>query len=784
MQGFKYRLCQTITGAILAAFATTASAQLEEIIVTATKKEESLQDVAMTIDAVPGGYLEDFKIEDLKSLSDGIPNFTVSTGLTATNVSMRGLGSGQERSFEQSVGMFIDGQYMPRNRQYRSPFFDVERVEVVKGPQAVYFGLNSTAGAVSITTRKTRPGDGLDLNAAAEADLEYGGFSFDGAVGYGGERAGGRLAVKVVDTDGYFRNSFTGEDDLGGEESTLIRGSFVVEATSNLTLSGKIEFSDYDVDGNIGELFDDPASREQVATIGENDGVLNWVRSSDGSNFEEGARAGFLPKPEPGQVAEAINYQLTADLALGEASLVTTLGFSSFEYFLSVDLDTSFAQILDAAIEEDYEQSSIDIRYQSDPAQSVNYMVGAYFHDTNFFNAQPNVWGQGFPWNAILAGALGSQAVADFLYPQNSLLVSGSLYDLDTEMSSFYGTVSFELSDVVRVNLGARWASEDKDLVRGQVCQFSDLTGATTFAPNDPVTLGILGACGNPALMNIRRSRSSSNFMPEASIQWDASDNVMLFAKVADSAKAGGFASSNSINENFLEYDDESVLGLELGVKSTLLDGRAQLNATLFRSDFDDLQVNSFIVNPANNLPAAILDNAAKAISQGIEVDGRILINDSVTFGGSVAFLDAEYDEFPSAPCSRAGLANPDGVIAGTCNFTGAELPYAPSYSGSLYLDVDHALNSNLSLVGGLRLSFSDSYFTDGTLEQPGRQDSWQKIDARIGVASAAGWEVSLIGTNLTDEEVNGASQALLGYLLGYLEPPRAVALRFRWQTN
>ena len=774
----------TIAAMLVATSTVRAQTQLDEIIVTATKSEQSLQDVAMTIQATTGEALDQFRVEDLKSLSDNTPNFTVSTGLTATNVSMRGLGSGQERSFEQAVGMFIDGQYMPRNRQYRSPFFDVERVEVVKGPQAVYFGLNSTAGAVSITSRKTRPGEGYSARVGVDADLEYGGFAFNGAVGHGGERLGVRLAAKVVDTDGYVRNTFSGVDDTGGEESTLIRGSWVFEATDNLAITGKIEYSDFETDGHIGEIFDDPAGREAVATIGEDDGILNWVQSSDGSNFVAGERAGFLPNSTPGQVAEAINYQLGAEIGVGNGTFNAIAGFSSFEYTLSVDLDTTFATVLDSAIEEDYEQTSLDLRYQSDLSNSVSYMLGAYYHDTNFFNAQPNVWGQDFPWNGIIAGAI-DQATADFLFPQNSLLVSGSLYDLDTEMISAFGTVTFGLSDNVTVNLGARWVSEDKDLERGLVCQFSSLDGSTTFAPNSAATLGALGACPSAALAAINRSRTSDNFMPEASIQWQASDDVMYFAKIGASAKAGGFASSSSIDPNFLEYDDEDVLGFEVGVKSTLMDGRAQLNATIFRSDFDDLQVNSFVVNPANNLPQAVLENAAKAVSQGVEIDGRIAVNDSLILGGSVGFLDAEFDEFPAAPCNRATTANPDGSLPGTCNLTGAELPYAPGYSGSLYADFNRPISDNLTFVGGLKLAFSDSYFTDGTLEEPGRQDSWTKVDARIGIANPdSGWELALIGTNLTDEEVLGASQALLGYMLGYLEPSRGVALRFEWQTN
>jgi len=780
-------LASTLAVALVVSVSAQAQSQLEEVVVTATKAPQSLQNVAMTIDVTSGVELEQFRTEDLKGLSDSVPNFVVSTGLTATNVSMRGLGSGQERSFEQAVGMFIDGQYMPRNRQYRSPFFDVERVEVVKGPQAVYFGLNSTAGAVSIITRKTQPGDGFSANITADADLEYGGGSVDGAIGFGGERAGFRLAAKVVDTEGYFRNSLTDVEDIGGEESTLLRGSMVFAVTDGFTLSAKVEYSDYEVDGNIGEIFDDPANREVEAVLGENDGVLNWVRSSDGTNFGPGNTAGFLPKSEAGQFAESTNLQLTGDLAVGEGSITATVGQSDFDYVLMVDLDTGYLNQLDSAIEEEYEQTSFDIRYQSDPDQSMRFMLGAYYHDTNFFNAQPNIWGQGFPWNGLIAGALG-QPTADALYPPDSLLNSGSLYDLSTEMTSAYATLGFDIGDSFVVNLGARWVEETKDLQRGLECEFSSLDGTTTFDPASAATLGALGACPSALLADINRSRTSDNVMPEASIQWNTSDDVMFFAKVGESAKAGGFASSSSIDPNFLEYDDESVFGFELGMKSTLMDGRAQFNATLFYADFDDLQVNSFVINPDNGLPQAVLENAAKAISQGIEIEGRIAVSDSLEFGGSVGFLDATYDDFPSAPCNRAKTADPgmqDGELPGTCDFSNSDLPYAPSYSGNVYVDLNHEFGNNLALIGGVKVSFSDSYFTDGTLEVPGVQDSWTKIDARIGIASTrSNWELSLIGTNLTDEKVIGASQALLGYMLGYLEPPRGLALRFKWHTN
>ena len=123
--------------------------KLEEVTVTATKREQSIQDIPISIQAITGEAIDDFAVTNIQDLSARVPNLIIGYGITAQSVSIRGLGSGQDRSFEQSVGMFSDGVYLPRSRQYRNPFFDVERVEVMRGPQAVLQGLNSTAGAIS-----------------------------------------------------------------------------------------------------------------------------------------------------------------------------------------------------------------------------------------------------------------------------------------------------------------------------------------------------------------------------------------------------------------------------------------------------------------------------------------------------------------------------------------------------------------------------------------------------------------------------------------------------------
>ena len=186
----------------------TAAQQLEEVIVTATKRAQSAQDIPQSVEAFSGEKMRDMGIMDIATLATSIPNFFVGDGVVTTNITMRGMGSGGERSFEQSVGMFIDEIYMPRSRQYRSPFFDAERVEILRGPQAVLFGLNSTAGAVSVHSARSRPGDAFVGEITASYEAEYDGATATLVLGGSPtETLGLRFAGQYSDSDGYFDNT-------------------------------------------------------------------------------------------------------------------------------------------------------------------------------------------------------------------------------------------------------------------------------------------------------------------------------------------------------------------------------------------------------------------------------------------------------------------------------------------------------------------------------------------------------------------------------------------------
>jgi len=731
----------------------------KEIIVTATKRSESIQDVPLSIEAVTGATIEDFGVESLTDLSSLVPNFTVGEGITTTTISMRGLGSGAERSFEQAVGMFIDGQYMPRSRQYRSPFFDVERVEVVKGPQAVYFGLNSTAGAVSVVSRKTKPGDAANGYLSAEYDFDYGGPSIEGAAGFSTDRAGMRFAARVGNKDGYFINTLTGEEE-NDVEDILIRANFIYDLSENVTLRAKVEHSDFKSNGHIGEIYGLASAFIEVpAVLGETDGELNWRRSSNGENI---AFPGAFPNNTPGTDSQSTNIQFAADFETSNGGTVTAqFSNSKFDYDLVTDLDTTYLSVLDAAIVEDYEQSAAELRYTSPDDGQLRYMVGGYYHDTSLANAQPNIYG-------TQAGVPGS------LLDGGNILISEGQFALDTSLWSLFGVVDFNVSDRMKVSVGARYTDETKDVLRDSRC----LAGNTATSSSAPASLAAIlagaGLCPALDLNGFTDSRSSNNIMPEAKISFDVSDNIMLYGNVGNSAKAGGFASATNARAATLEYDDESVVGGEIGFKSTWAGGRAKLNAAVFRSDFKDLQVNSFLVN--NGVTEAVIANAAEATSQGIEVDGSFDIVDWFTVGGSFALLDAEFDSFTAAPCNRQLTPTPGGT---SCDLTGMKLPFAADYSGNVFADFSLPVSDGVSIEGGAIYSFSDEYFTDGTLDATAVQGKWERLNAHIGVNFDNNYKLEVIASNLTDEKVLGSTQPFGGsYNLGYLDPPKMVMVK------
>ena len=759
-----------------------AYAQLEEIIVTATKRAESSQDIPLSIETVSGETMMDMGITDLAELADTVPNLQVGYGVTSQAITIRGLGTGQERSFEQSVAMFIDGIYMPRSRQYQSPFLDAERVEVARGPQSVIHGLNSTAGAISIVTNKTRPGDPAFLDLTADYELEHGGPSLVAiAGGSPSDTLGLRAALKISGRDGYYDNSFTGEDE-GDTDELLLRISAVWELSEEATLTVKYERAEKEMDGNTGELFGDDAGTFAAGTgfAEPGDGRLNWSRTSNGCDADRNGLPGpmTLPGVEPHTCPEqsTTNQIIMASLDWQLPGHVLTIsgGHSEFEYDITLDLDTSADAFLDAGIDENFEQDSVEIRLASEKGGMLDYLVGAYYQQWENYNINPAQYGP-----ATLGGLL--SAAGPLPFGANILVDTASSFDQESEIWSAFGQATFNVMDRLRITGGVRYTDEDKQSLYDARCQLGFVDSGLLLPQALP---GPLALCNtDPSTVGLFVERNSDNWLPEVALQWDATDDLMLYAKWGESAKSGGFTSAQRTAPGGLpfapedqEYDDEEATGYEVGFKSRWLNNAAELNVAFYRTEFDDLQVNSF--TPAGAVIVQRVTNAASAESQGVEVDGRWQASDWLLLGGSFAYTDAEYDSFVNGTCNFvSGMTSP-------CDQSGRPLPLAPEWSGNIYANSSFPVADNINGIADLNVSFSDEFYTDASLEPAGLQDSYAKLSARVGVEAADGkWSLAVVGRNLTDEKVLSSSQSFFSSLLqttylGYLEPPRTIMIQ------
>jgi iron complex outermembrane recepter protein len=723
----KRRFISVAVLALAAAAQQPASAQqLEEVVVTAQKRAQSLQDVPISVSVTSGERLDNFSIADIGELSGSIPNVTIGQNATQDSVTIRGIGSGANHGFEQSVGTFIDGVYFGRGRSSRSPFLDIERVEVLKGPQGVLFGKNTIAGALNITTRK--PTD--EFEGSIEA--EY--FDGDDSVGATAVVSGpltdnlrGRLVVKYHESNGFIDNRATGDDDPETEE-TVLRGSLAWDISDRLTLDLKAEVSSYDVDGRHLQMVEGGRNRALFESVDPNyEEKLDFRRSTNNPVFGRDY-----------DNTDAENFTATLNYDFDSLRLVSVTAFTGYEYDNNVP--ASWVANLDTAsklYDEEHDQFSQELRLESMGDGAFEYILGVFYQTEEIDHHQD------FDFDT-------AQAIADgFPLPP---FVGRSAFDLtqDTDSYAAFGQLTWHIMDNLRTTVGLRYTNDEKDLEFSRVT-----TGALPFPT-----------------YSLKDSRDDSDVTPSINVQYDLGDNTMLYASFSQGFKSGGFDF-----ESGEDFEEETVDAWEVGFKSTLADGAVELNAALFQSEFSDLQVAAW------NGVAFETGNAAEATTKGVELDARWQISESFMLTGAVAFLDAEYDDFPGATCTAAQ----QDILGSSCtqDLSGGDLQFSPEYSGTVNLEYFHMFGGGMELTAVLGADFTDSYYTALDLDPNSEQDSFTKINARVQLAGQSGWSVALVGKNLTDEKTTmwvNDMPFFRSSFFGAIDPPRNIGIQARYE--
>lgn len=355
--------------------------QLEEVIVTAQKKAENLQDVPISVSALQGERIQDASIPNMAAIADYVPNLHIAEASVNTNIYMRGIGSGNNRAFEQSVGMYIDGVYMGRGRQYRAGFLDLERVEVLRGPQGTLFGKNTVAGAINITTASPDIGGEVEgeINASFE---ENGGEIYEGFVqGSLSDTVAVRLAARYRETDGYIDNKFLNKKE-GATEESGVRLTVAWQPSDTIDVNFKYSNLQRDRTGANSATWNYLTPAERDANVPNRSSFadsayavtdmfypeLNEISKQDFTTYKDnnlgtdGSTVGISFK-EDGYDDTIQNFALSANFEFDSGTFTSVTGYSDYEIFDDVDVDWLPLQFIARADDHEYYQVSQEFRF-------------------------------------------------------------------------------------------------------------------------------------------------------------------------------------------------------------------------------------------------------------------------------------------------------------------------------------------------------------------------------------------------------------------------------------
>ncbi|MBW7930305.1 MAG: TonB-dependent receptor [Gammaproteobacteria bacterium] len=504
---------------------------MAEIVVTAQKREERLIDVPVSVAVVGGDIISDYKITALDELDRLVPSLYINSTPGNNAVFIRGIGStAGNLAVEQSVALFVDGVYAGRARQFMAPFLDVERVEVLRGPQGATFGINTSAGAVSVVT--ARPTKEFTGNAKASYEFEYDSWEVGGVVsGPLADRLQGRLAVNYQDIGGYLKNTITGRDDPSSE-NFLVRGSLAWQPTDNISALFKIEHADFDTEGsNFQRVL---SSRGYTIDKHREEGEA-WHKDKDDS--------------------KATNAQLTIDFDLGVGTMTSITGYSQFEYSKWINPSAVPEGAYLTNFKEHFQQFSQELRFASEVGGRFEYLVGGYFHYNEIDPLQADAW--------IRPVTFAPQGFGTSAFTQ------------DSQVFSLFGSLTWNINEQWSLSADLRYTDDDK---RG-----TQVRSASATAPGAWTDLTLSG----------RRSDSTLDPRLKLKWQ-PSEDLMVYASYTEGSKSGGWQGNDRSTTAATWEIEGESSENFELGMKLRLLEGRAFIAATAFHTEFEDLQVSQW----------------------------------------------------------------------------------------------------------------------------------------------------------------------------------------------
>lgn len=713
----------TLIGLGLAAVSVPAFAQLEEIIVTAQKREQSMQELGLTVAVFDEKALKELQGDDLFAIGDQLPNVQIYTSANLPSFTIRGIGLNEfQASFDSPVGVHIDEVYMSKPFMVSTPFYDIQRVEVLKGPQGTLFGRNTTGGAVNYYSNL--PTDEFEASIYFSADSNER-RQLEGHIsGPISDNLLGRFSVySATGSGGPYFNIFTG-DDIGSPDVLAFRGQLLWEGVGGTRVrllvhgaSDESELTPYKSPGIFnpgGSLFNGDFCDELFTgeVIKDRTACLKFGGVTGDPNLEKSPQDPFTVNQEQFPTAnnDSIGGFLRIDHEFGGATVTSITALEKFERDQREDgLDSPLA-VAQIDWYNDIEQFSQEIRIAGDVSDGRwRYVVGFFYEKDDF----EEVDSLDFTENPV-----------PFLPPFAPWL--GDEFKIKLESLALFVHNEFDITDKFTINLGLRGTQDETTLVSADT-----FLGADPVGKEDRLTQVI------PVDSRRNEKRTDKDFSFRLGGELTPKDNVMIYANLTTGFKSGGFAIP--FGGLITSYDPETIFAQELGIKTRLLNETLQVNGSVFRHKYKDVQAN--VDDPASPI-TPITRNIGDTEAFGLEADLWWAPNDQWDVKFGVGYLNAEIVKSDRSITTYAG---PE-LLQGNTPMN------SPKWNFSGLLRYQRPLNDQLELILMTDFSWTDERYLETTNQPFDLAYSYELVNVRAAVASANGnWELALWGKNITD---------------------------------
>jgi iron complex outermembrane receptor protein len=702
---------------------------VEEVIVTADRRERRLQDVPTAISAVTEQALERSRIVDLSSLAGTAPSFSMTESSSlGKELSIRGVTSVRilDATAEPSVGMFVDEVYLSRMGSAFTDFFDLERVEVIRGPQGVLLGKNVVGGAISVITAKPK------FDPGGSATISFG--NYDAVVAKGHitgpitDNLAARAAFQVRNRSGYSRNVIRGED-MDNLQSYQGRGELLYRnPEADLQALLTFDYGRDETDGSARTMTDDPFAAGTGA-------IAAWRKARN-----LGPRDATSPQHEYTRRITR-GASLRVDWGVWDGVKLTSItGYRSSKGVmgynqLGVGSPPGLADTFYSTSERP-ETLSQEVRLVSDnPDSRFDWIVGAFHQSDDVTRYDSNV---ATTYTAIPALS------GTFLYTNKA----------DLKTTAVFGQIGYKFTDQLKATVGLRYTKDDKSGTRLAQCLEDGGDGLCVAAL----------VLGKGQSFTVDYGKKWNAMTPQGIIEYRPNDDIMIYASVAKGFKGGGWDHlPSTAKAAAIGYNPEKATNYEIGVKSDLFDRRVRLNLAAFKMDYKDLQSQQLVLECL----CLITSNAGSAEIKGLEAEGTWRVTDALTLTGSGSWLDAKYSNFVDGA----------GVV-----FTGNHIQRSPEYKFDLGVNYEFGIGS-WDRAFSLQANYTKQGKSYWTPANTFFQKPFGLLDASLRVQPpGAAWSVTVWGKNLTDELYAVAAQTFFGDLMNYYGPPKTYGVDLKYE--